>query len=60
MPEQKKQKAWRHYNSLPDKLVKCTFCSKFYQVPNVTKMGNHLLKCHKCQLVIRNELTESC
>ncbi|KAF9409311.1 hypothetical protein HW555_011293 [Spodoptera exigua] len=31
-----------------------------YRVPNVTKMGTHLLKCPKCPLVIRNELTESC
>ncbi|KAF9418293.1 hypothetical protein HW555_004826, partial [Spodoptera exigua] len=60
MPKQKKQKVWRHYHSLPDKSVKCTFCSKMYRVPNVTKMGTHLLKCPKCPLVIRNELTESC
>ncbi|KAF9417929.1 hypothetical protein HW555_005074 [Spodoptera exigua] len=60
MPKHKKQKVWRHYHSLPDKSVKCTFCSKMYRVPNVTKMGTHLLKCPKCPLVIRNELTESC
>lgn len=59
MPKQKKQKVWRHYHSLPDKSVKCTFCSKIYRTSNVVKMGQHLVKCQKCPLVVKNEV-KSC
>ncbi|KAG7308255.1 hypothetical protein JYU34_006934 [Plutella xylostella] len=57
MPRKKKNDIWENYlHSATTKTVKCKHCDKVYQFANVNKMANHLLKCYKCPVVIKNKL----